>query len=237
MATCCGQRVQATEETVQALLTARGLTAAEQAREWLAAGRSLAEPRWMQTCVAHAREMADLVVQEREVLELLGGSAQAAHTGRQSPPDPTGLAERRFEWLGDRKGVALGVLRDGIAELARMGYVSPDAGQQAALRRALGATASVAEANSRGPWAVWLGEADALNYLVESLWQMGLIHCPGGQRYKWQTLCGAFLRADGSRFPSSIKNNRCTNPLKRQSIDEALLNALRFVCGGRGATA
>ena len=126
MASCCGQRVPATAEAVQALLTARGLTASEQALEWLAAGRSWPDPDWMRTCLDHAHQMAQMVDEERQVMALLGDSAQLPHTTQTASRRPTELAERRFEWLGERRGVTTGVLRDGIARLAGMGYISPD---------------------------------------------------------------------------------------------------------------
>ena len=226
---CCGQRVQATVEAVQALLTARGLTAAEQAREWLAVGRSLAEPQWMQLCTAQAEAMADLVEREHAVLKKLEACGKAALGEPRVVTAADAPTERQFTWLGESRGTMLGVLRDGIAHLAESGFIARDADQQAALRRALGVSVNAAEAAARGPWVRWTAEADALNYLVESLWQMELIGCQGGRRYKWQTLCGAFLHADGRRFEPSIKNNRCTNPAKREVMDTALLDGLRFL--------
>ena len=214
---------------MQSVMTELGLGPAAQAMEWLRVGRSLPEPQWMETCLAAARRMKAIVEGEREVLAGVGGSEWFAE-GAGPAVEPVGeWAERQFEWLGERRGVTVEVLRDGIAALARQGYISPDAGQQAALRRGLGVTVNAAERTSRAPWVTWLGEGDALNYLVDSLWRMELIHCNGGQRYKWQTLCGVFLRSDGSRFSASIKSNRCTNAAKRRSIDAALLDGLRFV--------
>ena len=226
---CCGVRVPCDVAEVQHVMTLRGLDASAQAYEWLRLGRSYPEPSWMERCVAQARHMAELVRGEQEVLTVVGGSVDlsAGATGRRYPTGP--LAERQFEWLGDRRGVPVEVVRDGIAQLAARGFVSRDAEQQAALRRGLGLTVNAAERSSRAPWVRWMGEGDALNYLVDSLWRLELIHCTGGQRYKWQTLCGVFLRSDGSRFEPSIKSNRCTNNAKRRAVDEAMLGALRFI--------
>lgn len=228
---CCGVRVRPDEAEVQRVMTLRGLDASAQACEWLRLGRVYPEPEWMERCVARARRMAALVRGEQEVLEVVGGSVDlsTAMAGRRFPSGP--LAERQFEWLGDRRGVPVEVVRDGIAQLAARGFLSRDAEQQAALRRGLGLTVNAAERSSRAPWVRWMGEGDALNYLVDSLWQLELIHCTGGQRYKWQTLCGVFLRSDGSRFEPSIKSNRCTNNAKRRAVDEAMLGALRFTSG------
>lgn len=226
---CCGVRVRADVEEAQRVMTLRGLDAAEQAREWLRLGRDYPEPDWMELCVAQARRMAELVRGEQEVLAVVGtgGNLALSGAGRRMPAGP--LAERQFEWLGDRRGVPVEVVRDGIAQLAARGFVSRDAEQQAALRRGLGLTVNAAERSSRAPWVRWMGEGDALNYLVDSLWRLDLIYCTGGQRYKWQTLCGVFLRSDGSRFEPSIKSNRCTNHAKRRAMDEAMLGALRFI--------
>jgi len=227
--TCCGVRVAADEAEVQRVMTLRGLSADEQAREWLRLQRRYADPAWMELCVQNARRMAQIVSAEREVLAIVGGSDGLAlsATPRSVPSDA--LAQRHFEWLGDRRKVPVPVVRDGIEALARCGFISTDADQQAALRRGLGIAVNDAERHSRAPWVRWLGEADALNYLVDSLWQLDLIHCTGGRRYKWQTLCGVFLRGDGTCFEPSIKSNRCTNARKRTVIDEAMLNGLRFV--------
>lgn len=235
MVECCGRPVAATVEAVQSLLTAQGLDAAEQAREWLRVARRRPDPAWMELCMAQAERMTALVQRERAVLDAVGGSEGFAEGGggRRQPAGP--LAERRFEWLGDCRGIPLEVLRDGVGELARRGFIAPDADQQAALRRGLGVAVNAAERTSRAPWVRWLGEADALNYLVDSLWRMELLHCAGGRRYKWQTLCGVFLRADGSCFEPSIKGNRCLNAAKRRQIDDAILEPLRFVCAPRAA--
>ena len=224
---CLGQWVSPSVPEVQRLMTAHGLPAGEQAALWLRLARQYPEPAWMEQCLAAARRMAALVEGEREVMERLGageGFALGAD-GLRRPVSP--YAERHFDWLGASRGVLADSVRGGIASLAARGFISRDAGQQAALRCGLGLTLNAAERQQRAPWVRWLGDADALNYLVDSLWERELIYCSGGRRMKWQTLCGVFLRADGSRYEPSIKSNRCTNTTKRRIIDTAFLNGLR----------
>ena len=174
--------------------------------------------------------MGEALQEERAILGLLGGGVGnvSADTGVRRPAD--GLAERHFEWIGGRKRVALDVVRDGITALARSGFIGDDAVQQAALRRGLGIALNPAERSSRAPWVYWMGGADGLHYLISSLWDMELIYCSGGVRDKWETLCGVFLRPDGSRYERKIRGCRCRSETKRSTIDEAMLNGLRFVC-------
>ena len=229
---CCGVETQADVAEVQRLMTEHGLTAAEQAREWLHVERQWPEPSWMEQCIGAAERMKALVEREQAVEAVVGAGVDSAIAadGRRRPQ--SALAERQFEWLGERQGVPVEVVRDGIERLAACGFLSREAEQQAALRRGLGWALNASERSSRAPWVRWTGEGDALNYLVDSLWQMELIYCSGGRRYKWQTLCGVFLRGDGSRFEPSIKSNRCENEKKRRAVDEAMLDGLRFVAGG-----
>lgn len=223
---CFGVSVPAAVDEVQRVLTTRGLTAAEQAEAWLELARQYPDPDWMERCLAAARRMTALVEAEREVRATLGtgdGSALGLD-GRRRPA--SSLAERHFEWLGASRGVLVESVRGGIAALAARGFISPDAEQQAALRCGLGLTLNTAERTQRAPWVRWLGDSDVLNYLVDSLWEHEVIYCSGGRRLKWQTLCGVFLRSDGTCFEPSIKNNRCTNTEKRRVIDSAFLGAL-----------
>lgn len=228
--TCCGETVRADGAEVQRVMTAHALSAGEQAREWLRLSHAFVEPAWMELCRRNARRMAEAVREEREIVEMLGGSVDfaVAGEGRRRPAD--GLAERHYEWLGARHKVPLEVVRDGITALARCGFIGDDSEQQAALRRGLGIAVNGAERNSRAPWVRWMGTDDALNYLIDSLWAMELIYCSGGRRDKWKTLCGVFLRADGSCYEPTIKGCRCRNAAKRTTIDEAILNGLHFVC-------
>ena len=106
------------------------------------------------------------------------------------------------------------------------GIIANDTSQQDALRRGLGLMLNDHERSSPQPWVRWLASSDMLNYLIENLWRQGLIYCVEGQRAKWQTLCGVFLRADGTPYQPSIKSNRCKNPLKIREIDTAFLNGL-----------
>lgn len=227
--TCCGVAVRADAEAVQRVMTQHSLPAGEQAREWLRLSHAYADPGWMELCRQRARRMAEAVQEEREIMAMLGGSVDfaSAEGGRKRPSGE--LAERHFEWLGARKRVPLEVVRDGITALARCGFIGDDADQQAALRRGLGIAVNGVERSSRAPWVRWMGTDDALNYLVDSLWKMELIYCSGGPRDKWKTLCGVFLRADDTCYETNIKGCRCRNETKRSTIDEAMLNGLRFV--------
>ena len=227
---CCGDALAPDEAEVQRVMTQHGLSFAEQAGEWLRLARQWPEPSWIERCMAAAERMTALVERERAVEAVLGTDVDLAMAvdGRRRPR--SAWAERQFEWLGERRGVPVEVVRDGIERLAARGFLSREAEQQAALRRGLGLALNATERSSRAPWVRWTGEGDALNYLVDSLWQMELIYCSGGQRYKWKTLCGVFLRSDGSCFEPSIKSNRCGNREKRKAVDEAMLDGLRFCC-------
>ena len=224
MLTCCGVSVPMDVAVVQRVMTAHGLSAAEQGQEWLRLMHSHTEPEWMEECVRRAGRMADLVRAEREVREVIGGRVECASggVGRRMPQEA--LATRHFEWLGEERKVRVDLVRTAIGSLARMGYISGDGEQQAALRRGLGIAVNEAERTSRAPWVRWLGDADVLNYLVDSLWKRGLIYCSGGQRQKWNTLCEVFVRADGSLYESSLmKSNRCTNAAKRTMVDRTVM--------------
>lgn len=231
---CCGVAVEADAAAVQRVMTSRRLSADEQAREWVRLSHLYTDPSWVEQCLHHARRMATAVQEEREIMAIIGGGVDLPCVGgrRRMPAD--GLAERHFEWLGERRRVPLEVVRDGIGSLARSGYISDDAEQQAALRRGLGIAVNSAERNSRAPWVRWMGGDDALNYLINSLWEMELIYCSGGRRDKWKTLCGVFVRQDETLYETTIKGCRCRNDAKRRSIDEAILDGLRFVSSRNG---
>ena len=231
MVDCLGRQVEASVPEVQRLMTAHGLPPGEQAALWLRLARQYPDPDWMEQCLVAARRMAALVEGEREVLERLGsgdGFALSAD-GLRRPVSP--YAERHFEWLGESRGVLVDSVRGGIAAWAARGFISQDAEQQAALRCGLGLTLNAAERQQRAPWVRWLGDADMLNYMIESLWEQQLIYCSGGRRLKWQTLCGVFLHADGSRYEPSIKSNRCSNTEKRRIMDTAFLSGLKSLRG------
>ena len=229
--TCCGERVVADGAEVQRVMTAQCLPAERQAREWVRLSHVYTEPEWIEMCLKNARRMASAVQEERAIMSIIGGSVDLEEPpGRRRRPGD-GLAERHFEWLGERHRVPLEVVRDGIVALARSGFISDDAEQQAALRRGLGIAVNSVERTTRAPWVRWMGADDALNYLISGLWELDLIYCSGGLRDKWKTLCGVFLRADETCYETSIKSSRCRNALKCRAIDEAMLNGLRFVVG------
>lgn len=223
MVTCCGQVVSLDAAEVQRVMCERGLSPAEQAQEWLRLMRRHAEPEWMELCMRSAERMAALVRAEREVQAVVGTTVDSASGGEGRRMPSEGLAPRHFEWLGAQRGVRVDLVRTAISSLVQKGYIGSDAEQQAALRRGLGIAVNEAERTSRAPWVRWMGDADALNYLVDTLWKRGLIYCTGGQRQKWRTLCGVFLRDDGSLFDPAIKGNRCTNPGKRTLIDRTVM--------------
>ena len=226
---CCGMRVAVDTTEVQSVMISHGLPPSEQAREWLRLARLYPDPVWMELCRVKAQAMVEWVRSERELLGELNEGDHYASTpeGRLCPLSPH--AERHFEWLGDRHGVLVEVVRGGIAKLAGQGYISLAMEQQEALRRGLGLMVSDAECRSAAPWVRWMGEGGALNYLVNELWELGLITCTGGRSRKWQTLRGVFLRADGTCFGPSIKSNECRNEEKRRDMENCLLKSLRLV--------
>ena len=140
-------------------------------------------------------------------------------------------ADAHFVWLGDRHGVLVDHLRDGIAALAAAGLIAAD--QQEALRRALGLCVNEVERRTPVEPVVWLGPVDMLWLLVDELWALELITCAGGRQQKWRTACAVFLRADGRRFGLTLKNSRCTNTAKRDLMERALLGGLRRLVAGR----
>lgn len=230
---CCGKKMPANPELIQAEMVSNHQNAYQQALEWRRLAGQYTDPEWMRLCVGNAEAMVELWHRVCALDEALGqgDNFATAHNGRRKPV--SSLAECHFEWLGDRggreSGVQASVVRGGIAELAERGFLSRDQEQQDAMRRGLGLALNASERSSRAPWVRWMGDGAVLNYLVDSLWEMHLIHCSGGQHMKWQTLCGIFLRRDGTCFETSIKSNRCCNEYKRQQIDTAFLNSLRCI--------
>lgn len=225
---CRGELLPADADLLQQVMTRQHLSLEEQMALWRSFYRQWPDPEWARTCLSRAREIKSLLDLERNLFPDSVDSASPA-VASQKPSSPT--VERHFVWLGDRYAIGVEPLRDGIARLAAAGLLASDRDQQAALRRCLGLALNEQERSSDPPWVLWLGPADMLNHLVDSLWQLGLIHCAGGNRLKWQTLCGAFLRADGTRFPASIKSNRCTNAEKIKTLDRAILGSMRFLRG------
>lgn len=228
---CCGDKIPADFSSVREAMISHKMDARQQALEWRRLAAQYADPDWMEECIAMSEKMVRLWQRECEIDRALGQSENCATgaDGRKRPLSP--LAVSHFEWLGDRQGsdcqVQASTLRGGIANLAEKDYISRDQEQQDAMRRGLGLALNAGERSSQAPWVIWLGDGAALNYIIDSLWRMGLIHCSGGQKRKWQTLCGIFLRSDGTLFTPAIKSNRCTNKALRSQLDRAFLNALR----------
>lgn len=225
---CCGEFLPADADVLQQVMTRRHLSLEEQMVLWRSFYRQWPDPEWARVCLGKARDIKALLTLEQN---LFSGSDDSASSvvASQKPLSPT--VERHYVWLGDRYAIGVEPLRDGISRLASAGLIASDRDQQTALRRCLGLALNEQERSSDPPWVLWLGPADMLNHLVDSLWQLGLIYCAGGNRLKWQTLCGAFLRADGTRFPASIKSNRCNNPEKLKTLDRAILGSMRFLRG------
>ena len=225
---CCGEFLPADVDVLQRFMTCRHLPLEEQMTLWRSFYRQWPDPEWARACLSRARDIKALLALEQN---LFPGSDDSALSADATPMPLSSTVERRFVWLGDRYAIGVEPLRDGIARLAAAGLIASDREQQTALRRCLGLALNEQERSSDPPWVRWLGPSDMLNHLVDNLWQLGLIHCAGGNRQKWQTLCGAFLRADGTRFPASIKSNRCTNPEKKKTLDRAILGSMRFLIG------
>lgn len=223
-----GELLPADAALLQRRMTMRRLPLEEQMALWRNLYRQWPDPDWVRECLERVRDIKSLISLDRTLFPASDNSASSAIVSAR-PTQPT--VERHFVWLGDRYAIGVEPLRDGIAHLAAAGLIASDRGQQQALRRCLGLTVNDDERSSDPPWVLWLGPSDMLNHLVDTLWKLELIHCAGGNRQKWQTLCGAFLRADGTRFTPSIKSNRCTNPEKLKTLDRALLSALRFLRG------
>lgn len=224
MVECCGKRYPADAALLQRVMTEQGLALERQQGLWLDFLRQLPDPRWAALCLERAEALQELLDRQRRLAAAMGVNSASNSPAPAIPTSP--FAERHFVWLGEGRGVLADQLRGGIAALARRGIIANDAAQQNALRRGLGLMLNDHERSSPQPWVRWLASSDMLNYLVESLWRQGLIYCVEGQRAKWQTLCGVFLRADGTPFQPSIKSNRCKNPHKTREIDAAILNGL-----------
>lgn len=224
---CCGERLRAEVSAVQEVLTRRGLPPAAQAREWRRVQLQYADPQWMALCLEQAERMAALDLRGAKVDESVGVAPASVPSpeGRRWPASL--YAERHFVWMGERLGVTRAMLNDFIGAMAAGGLVGSDAMQQAALRRGLGMTLSSDDPSQPAPWVTWLGDGDELNYLVNRLWRDGLIDCAGGTPQKWKTLCGVFLRRDGTLFEQqNIKCNRCASEKKIKNLNR-LFDRLR----------
>lgn len=233
-----GQTVPAEVGAVRQLFCERRTPPEQQKELWMTLWLQWPDPEWGEICVAEAERMERLL---RRMAAMEGGAGVPVQTEEAVArrevqrkvavvPDSR-LAERHFVWLGERHGLRVEHLRDGIEGLSRIGMIGSSRSQQEALRRGLGLTVNDVERQSDAPWVVWLGPADMLAHLVDSLWEMELITCAGGRQQKWRTATGMFLRADGTRYDLSLKNSRCTNAEKLALLERAFLGGLRFYLG------
>lgn len=223
-----GQSVPADVEAVRRLFVERRTPPERQKELWVRLWRQLPDPEWGERCLEEA-ERVERLLRRAAVLSVPPAAAGAEGTGGSEVPP---LAERHFVWLGERRGLRVEHLRDGIAGLARIGMIGADRLQQEALRRGLGLTVNDEERGSDAPWVVWLGPADMLAHLMDWLWESELVTCAGGRQQKWRTATGMFLRADGTRYDLSLKNSRCTNAAKLDLLEKAFIGPLRFFTGG-----
>lgn len=182
---------------------------------WLDFYQQLPSIEWAEQCMQQAERIERLLERQR----LLTGTPQP-----MAPlPDH---ALKQFVWQGDRYGITHADLRERIVNLSKYGMISSDVSQREAMRRGLGMCVNETERTSTFPWVVWLSDSDVLTFLIEGLWSMNLIYCVGGQHQKWNTLCGIFLHADGSRFRPSIKSSRCKSKEKMLLLHNTFLGGL-----------
>ncbi|MBR4505507.1 MAG: hypothetical protein IKP21_01885 [Bacteroidales bacterium] len=218
-----GQTVRAEIGAVRRLMVEQRTPPERQKELWMELWQQLPDPEWGEWCMDEA-ERVDKLLRRAAALRGAPPAAADGHGGKAVAAS----AERHFVWLGDRLGVKTEHLRDGIEGLARIGMIGTDRMQQEALRRGLGLAVNDDERQTAAPWVVWLGPADMLAHLVDSLWDMGLVTCAGGRQQKWRTATGIFLRADGTRYDLTLKNSRCTNGEKLKLMERAMLGGLRF---------
>ena len=214
-----GRCLPAEAAVVRRCFAEAGTPPERQVALWTALWRQWPDPIWGEVCLAEAERVKELLRREAELTGTCpeGGDAKASVA--------LTVQSNHFVWLGDRRGVLVDHLRDGIAALAAAGLVAPD--RQDDLRRALGLTVNDMERRSPLVPVPWLGPVDMLWLLVDTLWELGLITCAGGRQQKWRTACAAFRRADGSPFGLTLKNSRCPNAAKRELMERAVLGGLR----------
>lgn len=214
-----GQRVPPEAHVVRRLLADQRTPPERQPAIWIDLWRQWPDPLWGEVCIAEAERVQSLLLR---TAALQSQSTNSTPDSSLTPsPDP------HFVWLGDRRGILVDHLRDGIAELAAQGLIAAD--RQAEFRRALGLSVNDAERRTPAAPVPWLGPVDMLCFLVDELWNLGLITCAGGRQQKWRTACATFLRPDGTTFGLTLKNSRCTNPAKRALLESALLGGLRHL--------
>lgn len=216
-----GRRLPAEAAVVRRCFAEEGTPPERQAELWRALWRQWPDPFWGEVCVAEAERVEALL---RREAALKANSFNSLNLCSEHKP-PAVVEGAHFVWLGDRRGVLVDHLRDGIAALAAAGLVGAD--RQDDLRRALGLCVNDVERRTPVEPVPWLGPVDMLWLLVDTLWELGLITCAGGRQQKWRTACAVFRRADGSAFGLTLKNSRCTNRAKRDLMERALLGGLR----------
>lgn len=219
-----GRRVPADVAVVRRLFAEQRTAPERQVALWVALWRQWPDSLWGESCLAEAERVQELL--RREAALTVGAPAVAASSSSVSS---VVTADAHFVWLGDRHGVLVDHLRDGIAALAAAGLIGAD--RQGDLRRALGLCVNDVERRTAASPVPWLGPVDMLWLLVDELWNLGLITCAGGRQQKWRTATAVFRRPDGSRFDLTLKNSRCTNVAKRDLMERALLGGLRRLVG------
>lgn len=224
-----GRRIPADALAVRRLFSEQGTPPERQMELWRTLWRQWPDTVWGEVCISEAERLKSLLQREAALFDTDIPEAPE-HPETSKPMEFS--ADAHFVWLGGRHGILVDRLRDGIAALAAMGLIAAD--RQDDLRRALGLAVNDAERRSLTPQVPWLGPVDMLWYLVDTLWELGLITCAGGRQRKWRTATAVFLRPDGTPFDLTLKNSRCTNPVKRDLMERAFLGSLRhLVAHGR----
>ncbi|MBQ2029814.1 MAG: hypothetical protein II484_02920 [Bacteroidaceae bacterium] len=246
-----GRRLPAETAFVRRCFAEEGTPPERQIDLWWDLWRQWPDALWGEVCMAEVDRLETLLRREAETRRDV--AAQGLYMSNpklpvkmeQPKPDNSlnssnsysennhavAAVDTHFVWLGDRHGVLVDHLRDGIAALAAAGLIAAD--RQEALRRALGLCVNDVERRTPVEPVVWLGPVDMLWLLVDELWALDLITCAGGRQQKWRTACAVFLRPDGRRFGLTLKNSRCTNAAKRDLMERALLGGLRRLVAGR----
>lgn len=220
----CGALYPPDRALLEGLLARDRVPLEAQPALWMDFARDYPVSSWIQTCHSQARMLLALAAEAREISAMIDSASSVP-----APLQPVGAtAERHFMWHGDRFGITADILRDGIQNLALKGLIHNSEAQRRALRLGFGLTLNADERAAEPQWVVWLGHDDMLHHLISTMWDLDVIGCAGGQREKWPTLRGLFLRPDGSRYGKGIKSNACTNPQKLRILDTAILDSLRL---------
>lgn len=220
-----GHRLPAEVEAVRRLFAEQRTPPERQVELWRDLWRQWPDVLWGEVCLAEAERVQALLRRDASLAAAAASPAVVPAQQAPVPQAPAPQADAHFVWLGDRRGVLVDHLRDGIAALAAAGLIGAD--RQDDLRRALGLCVNDAERRTPAPAVPWLGPVDMLWLLVDGLWELGLITCAGGRQQKWRTATAVFRRPDGTPFGLTLKNSRCTNAAKRALMERALLGGLR----------